>query len=701
MGGANCHLGVDVGGTFTDLAFFDAAGRLLTYKVPSNPAQPGMSTLRGIDELVTEHGLSDADLAALEHTHGSTIAVNTLIERRGATLGLITTRGFRDLFELGRLAIPHPMRYDSRRPVPLIPRARVREVAGRLDAVGRELEKLDEAAVLNAAGELLAAGTELIVICLLHSYRNGAHEQRVAELLGEYHPGIPVELSSRIWPQAREYERAVLATINAYVRPAVESYLDLLVEGTGARGIGAEPRVIRSNGGMQRAATIRRQPVTALLSGPAAGVASAAFMAREAGWAKADLITVDVGGTSVDVGVVRHGKPVLSSEEHVADLPLLTPSIAVSSVGAGGGSVIWLDETESLKVGPRSVGADPGPACYGSGSNLPALTDAFLLAGWLADGQRLGGRIPLRVDAARAAMAPIATRLGLGVEEAADAAIAVAIAIMAAETANVVSRRGVDAPDFGLVAFGGAGPLIGALLAEDVYIGKVLVPPAPGVLSALGAAYADVEGDLIHPVYQLLSELPPARLTQICEALSADAEHWLQEEGRAVPLQGRSLHFSADMRYDGQGYDVTVPLDREWLDKADLGAMAAAFHKSHQLTYGHSDRSADISLKEIRVHVIGEKTKPPYAHVPDGDGARPFGSRPVRINGTVHKAALYRRSELGAGDSLSGPAIVDQLDTTVLVPAGWTATMLPAGILLLNGMGTDVEAVPELGEMAS
>jgi N-methylhydantoinase A len=679
-----CHLGVDVGGTFTDLAFFDAKGVLHTYKIPSTPARPGFSTLQGIDELTRGHRLDGAALKHLHHTHGSTIAINTLIERRGAKLGLITTTGFRDLFELGRLAIPHPMRYDSRRPSPLIPRSRVREVRGRLDAKGRELEPLDEKSVVLAAQQLVAAGAELVVVCLLHSYLSDAHEVRAAEVIAEHFPSLPVELSSRTWPQAREYERAVLATINAFVRPAVEGYLDLLVEGIGARGVDTEPRVIRSNGGMQRATTIRRQPVTALLSGPAAGVAAAAFVAQQAGMPHADLITVDVGGTSVDVGVVRNGKPVLSAEEHVADFPLLTPSIAVSSVGAGGGSIIWLDEAGGLKVGPRSVGADPGPACYGKGAGIAALTDAFLLAGWLADGQKLGGRIPLDAKAARAALQPLGRKLNLSAEEAGDAAISVAIAIMAAETGNVVAKRGIDAPDFSLVAFGGAGPLIGALLAEEAYIDRVLIPPAPGVLSALGAAHANVEGDLIRPVYLRLGEIATERLRTISDQLEGEAAAWLKSEAETVTLGGTEVSFSADMRYEGQGYDVTVALDGAWLREGDKAAMATAFHHAHALAYGHADDSAEVWLKEVRAHVVGLTSKPSYARVAEGRGAKPVGRRGIRIHGGTVEAALYRREQLGAGDRLSGPAIVDQLDTTTLVPPGWDAKLLPAGVLLLT-----------------
>ncbi|CAM5602171.1 N-methylhydantoinase A [Aquamicrobium terrae] len=683
MAAEDIYLGVDVGGTFTDLVFFDGDGVLHSYKVPSTPAQPGLSTLQGISEITRRHGLAASDLAKLHHTHGSTIAINTLIERGGATTALITTNGYRDLYELGRLALPEPMRYDSRRATPLIPRRLVREVGGRLDAQGCEVEPLDEASVLRALLELRDAGAQSLVVCLMHSYRNPTHERRVAELAAQHVPDLPCDLSCETWPQAREYERAILTTINAYVRPNVVEYLDRLVSGTRELGLAAEPRVIRSNGGMQRASTIRRNPVTSLLSGPAAGVSAAAAVARAAGMEGADLVTVDVGGTSVDVGIVRAGQPLLSAEEHISDFPVLTPCIAVSSVGAGGGSMIWLDELGALKVGPRSVGADPGPACYGRGTT-PALTDAFLIAGWLADGQLLAGRIPLHLDAARKAMAPVAEGLGLSVEAAADAAIALAIAVMAAETSGVLAQRGVDAPEFSLVAYGGAGPLIGALLAEAVYIDRMILPQTPGVLSALGAVSADLEIDLIRPVYSRLSAIEGRDLQAILEDMETEAEACFREESQELPIVGREIIYAADMRYEGQGFDVNVALDARWLADGDLVSIANAFHEAHRRTYGYAKERNPIWLKEVRAHVVGTTPKPVGAEMAPGTGAKPFGTREVRIGGVACEASLYHRSELGAGDTFEGPAVVEQQDTTVLVPAGWVTRQTRSGVLVLE-----------------
>jgi N-methylhydantoinase A len=683
-----CYLGTDVGGTFTDLVFYTAAGEIHCLKVASTPARPGESILSGVDEIGDALGLDAEAWRRLVHTHSSTVATNALIERRGARIGLIVSAGFRDLFELQRLALPHPMRFDSRRPTPLVPRALVREVGGRIAADGGEIEPLDTAGAIAAAEALVAAGVEIAVVALLHSYKNPRHEEAVRAALEERGIDLKLELSSAVWPQAREYERAVLTAINAGIRPIVETYIDRLEQGLAARAIAAPARIARSNGGSELARSLRRRPVAALLSGPAAGVAGAAAAARDAGWEEADLMTLDVGGTSADIGVIRGGRPVLSSEEHIADFPLLMPTIAVSSIGAGGGSIVWRDPAGALKVGPRSVGADPGPACYGlqkspAPAPVPALTDAFLVAGLLAPGQRLGGRLPLQAAPARRALATLAEALGGSVEEIADGAIRVAVALTAAEASNVLARRGVDMPRFRMVAFGGAGPLLAALLAEEIAIDSVLIPPFPGALSALGAARADLEGDLVAPVYARLGALAPGALAAAAAALDACAREWIAEQTAAIAVAESRIELAADMRYDGQGYDVTVPLDPHWLAANDVPRLRAAFHAAHRAAYGHADEAAEIWLKELRAHILGVTAKPPIRPLPPGPGgeARP---RPIRLFGRELTAAVHERAALAADQRITGPAIIEQMDTTTLVPPGWQATRMASGALVLD-----------------
>jgi N-methylhydantoinase A len=680
----SCNLGTDVGGTFTDLAWCSPSGELHCFKVPSTPSRPGQSILEGVDELFGALTPDAATWHGVHHTHSSTVATNALIERRGARIGMITTAGFRDVFELQRLAIPHPMRFDSRRPEPLVPRALVREVRGRIGPDGAELEPLDAADVIAAAQALIDAGIEIAVIALIHSYRNPAHEQQLRDIVVRQGLPLRLELSSEIWPQAREYERSVLTALNAAIRPIVEAYLGRLTSGLGERGLGLPPRVARSNGGAELATTLRERPVVALLSGPAAGVAGAAAVAEDAGWAAADLMTLDVGGTSADIGVIRAGRPVLSSEEQVGEFPVLVPTIAVSSIGAGGGSIIWLDSVGSLKVGPRSVGADPGPACYGTGSQIPALTDAFLVAGLLEPGQRLGGKLVLHMEPARDALATLAQSIGISVEGVADGAIRVATALMAAEASRVLARRGVDAPSFRMVAFGGAGPLMAALLAEEIGIDSVLIPPVPGALSALGAARADIEGDLVQPVYARLHGLSADALVQRYRALAQQARAWAAEQTARLPVLEVRVEYAADMRYEGQGYDVTVPFETAWLEHGDADAIANAFHTAHRSVYGHANEQAEVWMKELRAHIVGVMPKPRVVAVQDQAAEQATTRRTIRLFGKVFEASVVGRASLAGSSRLAGPAIVNQMDTTTLIPPGWSACIVQSGALVLE-----------------
>lgn len=567
----------------------------------------------------------------------------------------------------------------------MVPRAVVREIGGRIDADGQEVEPLDPAVVVRAAGELCDAGVEIAIVVFLHSYRNAAHERAARDAVARSGVNLRVELSSDVWPQAREYERGVLTAINASIRPLVEGYVDRLVAGLTDHRILTPARIARSNGGAELATSLRGRPVVALLSGPAAGVSGAAEVARDAGWDAADLMTLDVGGTSADIGIVRDGRPVLSSEEHIAEFPVLIPTVAVSSIGAGGGSIIWLDPTGSLKVGPRSVGADPGPACYGTkGSLIPALTDAFLVAGLLEPGQRLGGKLPLLLSPARDALGMIAARLTSSVEEVADGAIRIAIAMMTAEASNVLARRGVDAPRFRMVAFGGAGPLLAALLAEELSIDTILVPSHPGALSALGAARADLEGDLVQPVYTMLGRLAAGRLAELLRELEATASQWIATQTEQIPAAATRTEIAAEMRYDGQGYDVTVPLDRAWLAEGDTARVSAAFHAAHRATYGHANEDAQIWLKELRAHVVGEIPKPRLAPLLASTSSASGTTRPVRLLGQTFSAAVIDRSAMGTDETIPGPAIINQMDTTTLVPPGWQTRRIAAGALVLE-----------------
>jgi N-methylhydantoinase A len=682
--------GVDVGGTFTDFILVDETGQVHCFKVPSTPKRPADSTINGVAEIKAALQFTDEQLQRMQHTHSSTIATNAVIERRGPVVGALVTTGLRDIFELQRLAVPDPLRYDSQRPVPLIPRGLVAEVSERMNVAGETVDPLDEEQLIAAAQDLIARGATSLVLCFLHSYVNPEHEIAARDALAKALPDIPVEISSSIWPQAREYERATLTAINASIRPVMQEYLDSIAAGMREHGLANEPTIARSNGGMQRAHTIRDWPVAALLSGPACGVAGAARVAADAGLVDADLVTVDVGGTSADIGVVRHGQPLLSGDENIAGMPVLVPSIAVSAIGAGGGSIIWVDQLGNLKVGPRSLGADPGPAAYGQQSEIAGLSDAFLLAGWLSTEQQLAGRLALSLGNAQAAMGKVGDAFGATPRETADGAIRIAIAMMAAETSKVLARRGVDAPTFTLVAYGGAGPLVGALLAEEVYVDSVLIPPRPGALSAFGAARSDLEGDLVSPIYKIASTVQEGQLAKACTEILSKAADWLAGEQATLPVIATAVQLSIEMRYVGQGYDVNVPVQREWLESGDLAAIGNAFHAEHRALFGHDSPENDIWLRELRAHVVGTIAQPATSFIVADSGTAEqavTGQRDVLLRGTDHTATVYDRSKLAPGSTFSGPAIVEQMDTTTLVPDGWSVRVAGSGSLLMSRTG--------------
>ena len=682
---ARPYLGVDVGGTFTDLAFYDESGELTCIKVASTPATPGLSTLQGVDELRRLSSCTGAAWSEMSHTHSNTVAVNCLIERTGARLGLLVTAGFRDTLEIGRMTVPEPARYDSRRPVPLVPRRRVAGVEERIDAEGRVVRPLDEDSTVAAATRLKELGCEILVICFLHSYKNPAHEREARAVIERRFPGLAVEISSDVWPQAREFERATLALVNAHIRPAVERQANLLVGGMAERGVGTPARGSRSNGGMELLATMAERPVTALLSGPAAGVAGAAAAAADAGWAEANLMTLDVGGTSADIGVVRGGRPVLSAEERVADFPILVPTVAVSAIGAGGGSIVWVDATGALKIGPKSTGADPGPACYGlKGGGVAAMTDAFLLAGLLNPRRLLGDRMKLHPGRARRALEEVGGRVGLSPEQVADGAIQVATAMLAAESTSVLARRDVDLTRFRMVAYGGAGPLVAALVAEAVYVNSVLIPPVPGTLSALGAAQADLEGDFVQPVYRGLDGLDADSLSGALEEIRSQTAGWLQQESADLLVQHAVVEYSAEMRYEGQGFDVTVPIDEAWLAEGDSAAILAAFHDAHQRAFGHSHHGTPAWLQELRAHLTGRLPKPAPASLKSAQVGGEPSIRNIRLRGKEVDARIFNREDIAADSRIAGPAIVEQMDTTTLVPDGWTLGLADNGALILE-----------------
>ena len=685
---AEYRIGIDIGGTFTDFAVHETeTNKLIGLKVPTVPSRPVDAIVAGLKVLVEEHAVSLDQVKYF--VHGTTIAVNALIERKGARLGLLVTRGFRDILIIQRLRVPQPQYWYGNRPEPLIPRERVYEIEERIMADGSVGSELSQDSLRAALVQARADGVEGLVISFLHAFRNPAHEQAARDFLQREAPDLFSCCSHEVWPQMREYERTIVTIVNAYVMPPVSRYLGDLEQRLAALGVPVRPYITRSNGGVMSARLARSSTAETLLSGPASGVIGAMRVAEQAG--VRNFITLDVGGTSADVAIVEEGAPRTSLTEHVADFPIMMPVVGVSCIGAGGGSIAWLDSAGVLRVGPQSAGADPGPACYGKGQTKPAVTDAFLHCGFLNPETFAGGRIALHPALAQQALATLALALEADTDAVARGIIDITIAGMFAELSNLAAKRGIDPREFTLVGFGGAGALLACRLAEESGITRVLIPQAPGTLCALGALSADVASDFVRSVF-LHMDKDLSVVTTAYRQLEAQAREYLRTEAPSV--QDPRLVLSADMRYVGQSFEVDVPLDIEWIERGDWQAVADAFHATHQRVYSHTQLGSPVELVDLRLRIVGSTTKPPLpspASVPAGTPAPVASTRRVLASSSGPKdIPVYRRAALAGGHVMNGPALVDQDDTTVYLPPGWSGTVHGSGSLILENTAAGV-----------
>ncbi len=661
------RLGVDIGGTFTDFLILDeATGRAHALKVPSTP-EPEEAILEGLAELRRLQGIEPADIGFF--SHGTTIAVNTLLERTGEAVGMITTRGFRDVLELRRLRLPKANDFFVPKPVALTPRRNVREVDERVLADGTVLVPLDLGAVRSEAADLVARGIRAIAVCFLHAYRNPAHEQAARAAIAADHPGIYVCTSSEIWPQQREYERFLITVMNAYVGGRMKRYFGTLRARTAVAGLTARVFSTKSNGGVTSLEAAAARPVETLLSGPAAWVIGAAHVGRQAG--EGMLVTLDMGGTSVDVAVVGEAIP-YSSENTVGDFPVIMPAIDVSAIGAGGGSLAWTDAAGVLKVGPRSAGSVPGPAAYGRGGTEATVTDAYVVSGIVDPDGFLGGRMRLDAEAAARAVAAVGERVGLPLHAAAEAILSIATANIYSGLVPQLARRGAEARDCALVAYGAAGPTHSFLLARDLPFRRVIVPPTPGTLCALGCLVADLRADFVRTVWAELDSLDDAALALLYAGLEAEARAWLESE--RVTLAAVHLIRSADLCYVGQSFELNVPFPA---GAPTREAIAGWFHDRYDRVYGRAERGKPLRLVEARVQIVGELPRPPIRFGSDPAGTRPAGAhlRRVHDRGRFVEAAVHRREALVPGETHYGPLIVQQYDTTTWVPEGFRLTV--------------------------
>ncbi len=674
-------VGIDIGGTFTDLVLLDEGGRLTLGKVPSTPEDQAIGIMTGLRAAIPDmHRLSRI-------AHGTTVSTNAMLQGTGGPAGLVTTLGFGDALEIGRTRRMLPSAYDPSfvRPAPLVPRPLRREVAERLDADGSELVPLDEDAVRRAASGFGGA-VRAVAVCFLHSWRNATHEQRAAEILRSVLPDMHVTCSAEVIPEFREYERFSTTVINAVLLPVMDRYLASLDRALSQEGCAGKLMTMSSGGGVLDTATVRRLPVRTILSGPAGGVAGAMWIADAACIER--FITCDMGGTSTDVCVVEDGRPALVNETAFAGYPLKGLQYDINTVGAGGGSIAHAEADSILRVGPISAGAVPGPACYGRGGTQPTVTDANLLLGRLGAARRLGGSIVPDPYRAAAAVGELAHELNLTADELAEGILQVAAARMAGAIRAVTVERGRDPTDFALMPFGGAGAMHACDLAEELGISEIVVPICPGNLSALGLLASDLRQELVRTWVRPLAAIGGADLAELIDG------H--ETAGRRLPLlaglPASSIRFehTLDLRYARQAFEISVPVPPGLTDPAGIRPL---FLETYRRLYGHADMTGAIEIVTLRTMVVGVTEKPaPRKLMRRLKRPEPGSSRPVRLRGAVSQWPVYDRSALGAGDRFAGPAIVEEDNATTLVLPDWTGAVDDWGNLRLTRKEEDRDA---------
>ncbi len=671
------RIGVDSGGTFTDVCLWDgAAGRLSVWKVSSTPGDPSEGIATGIGQALAEAGRAGAEVAYFGH--GTTVATNALIEGRGARTGMVTTRGFRDVIEIRRQMRPALYDLQARKPEPPAPRDLRLEVAERLRFDGSVETALDEDEARAAVRRLRDAGVEAVSICFLFGYLAPAHEALVARLVEEEMPGAFVSTSHEVAPEFREYERFSTTTVNAALGPVMRGYLGRLAPRLAAMGVAATPHLTQSNGGVISAEAASRFPVRTVLSGPAAGVTGALAIGRAAG--VPGIITFDMGGTSSDVALIDGGRPRMAVDVAVHGNPLRVPMLDIHTVGAGGGSIAFVDSGGLLKVGPRSAGAFPGPVCYGLGNEEPTVTDANLVLGVLNPTHLLGGRMAIDRGRAEAAITRLGAGIGLDAMRTAQGIISVVTANMAKAIRVISVERGYDPRDYVLMAFGGAGPLHAARLARELGMARVLVPRNPGILCAMGLLLSDLRTHLSAGRMLPLSPDGLSGLRDGFSRLESQAATWFAHEG--IAEADRATARSIDLRYEGQGHELMVDCPDGKLDEAALAEVTRRFEAAHKQVYGYASPEEPIRVVTLRLEATGRVPKADIAAHPPAETAVEdsiIGTRQVWLPeaGAVVPCPLHDRAKLGPGHRVAGPAVIEQMDSTTLLLPGQVATVDP------------------------
>jgi len=687
------RLGVDVGGTFTDLLLVhDETGALYRVKTPSTPADPSEGVLNGVRRICEQSSVAAGELEYV--MHGTTVATNAMLEAKGARVGLITTQGFGQILHLARSQTPGPLAgwIIMIKPDPPAALEDTREAKERMSAQGDVVEPVDREQVRSIVRDLVESGVETLTVSLINSYANPAHEREIRGVIHELYPGFPVTISSDVLPEFREYERTLTACLNSYVRPRVEAYVRHLDSSLKDFGVKGELNLLRSDAGLMTADVASQNPIYGILSGPAGGVAGALYVARRAGYE--NVLTFDMGGTSTDVALCQSGQPTIERQTEIPYglglpgevIPVKVPSVNVRSVGAGGGSIAHVPEvTGALRVGPQSAGADPGPACYGKGGTGPTVTDANVVVGHLPP-RLLGGEMALDVDAAKTAVQQVADALGLDLMRAAEGILDIVNENMAGALRLVSVQRGYDPRDFALVAFGGAGPMHANAVARIMGSFPVIVPPAPGLLCATGDLVADFRDEFARTFIRTIDSVTGDEIGGILTELGDEAREWLRREGIAEDDQ--RLAFNVDMRYYRQGYEIPVEIDPALLAGDGTATLAERFHRLHEQYYGFQMEGTACEIVNLRAVGYGKMPEP---HLPEGEpGDGPDASagvideHEVYFQGEWLPTRIYDRGKLLPGHRVEGPAIVTEFDSTTVVLAGHVAEVDRTLNLIIN-----------------
>ena len=661
------RLGVDVGGTFTDLLLYDdQRGRVFRAKTPSTPQDQSIGILNGIGAISAIAGIAPDEIEVL--LHGTTVATNAVLEGRGARVGLLTTQGFEYTLHLAKSWTPGPLFgwIIMDKPEPLASLDDTRPIRERIDARGHVVVPLDTDTAIATIDELCSSGIEALTISLMHSYANPAHERALKQLVEARYPDLPVSLSSDILPEFREYDRMITTVMNDYVRPVMRRYISRLETRLADAGSRSHLHIVRSDGGLMSAAAASERPVHTVLSGPAGGVISTAMVAKQTG--RKSLLAFDMGGTSTDVSVILDGAPMISRSTEVGPFPAKVPALDVRSVGAGGGSIADLsDLTNSLRVGPRSAGAQPGPACYGRGGVEPTVSDANVVLGYLPQ-KLLGGSMDLDVEAARTAVGRIASSLGLSIEAAARGILHIANEKMLGALRVITVQRGLDPRDFGIVAFGGAGPLHANAMAEVLGCFPVIVPPSPGVFSALGFLQSEFKNEFVRTFIGSIDSIDPQDIASTFTTLRQQAEDWLAREN--IAPERRRVRPSLDLRYEQQGYEVTVDITSPTVGPDEIADAIARFHDLHERLYGVRFQ-VPVELVALRITAVGETPEVigSFGGASGGASAEDaiISRESAYFDDDWREIPHYERDRLAVGHAVVGPAVIHQYDSTTLV----------------------------------